>query len=131
MSHRILQQITVPASPSRVYDILMDSSQFSAMAGGAPADIDPANGGRFSLFGGMIVGRTVEGIAGVLLVQAWRAKTWEQGVYSIVRFELTQEGEGTQIALDHAGFPDSEREHLETGWHENYWQPMLSMLAPD
>jgi hypothetical protein len=38
-----------------------------------------------------------------LVVQAWRAKTWQEGIHSIVRFELRPEG---------SGWPNHERECL-------------------
>jgi transposase-like protein len=50
-------------------------------------------GGPFSLFGGHITGRQVELVPDQLVVQAWRAKTWPAGVYSIARFELRRQKE--------------------------------------
>ena len=65
---------------------------------------EPAAGGEFSLFGGAIHGRGIECLPGTRLVQAWRASTWDDGVYSVVRFELASEGSKTKVVLDHAGF---------------------------
>jgi activator of HSP90 ATPase len=89
-----------------------------------PAPVPPAPGGEFALFGGMIHGRNIECVPGALLVQAWRAKNWEDGIYSVVRFALTPEGDTTRIVLDHAGYPDGTGEHLDAGWHPNYWEPL-------
>ncbi|HXS64600.1 MAG TPA: SRPBCC domain-containing protein, partial [Streptosporangiaceae bacterium] len=97
--------------------------EFAAMTG-APAHIDPAAGGEFSLFGGAICGRNIECVPGTRLVQAWRASSWDDGVYSVVRFELTPEDAGTKVVLDHAGYPDGTGEHLDAGWHPNYWEPL-------
>jgi len=129
MSDRIHQEILVEAPPSRVYDVLTDSAQFSKMSGGAPAEIDPAAGGAFSCFGGMISGRNIECVPGERLVQAWRPKPWEAGVYSIVRFELRSEGKGTRVVLDHTGYPEGQGEHLDKGWHANYWEPLRKLLS--
>ncbi len=49
------QEIELKASPQRIYEILLDSKQFAAFTG-MPANIDPAAGGAFSMFGGVIVG---------------------------------------------------------------------------
>ena len=93
------------------------------MSAGAPTEIDARAGGAFSCFGGMILGRNVECVPGQRVVQAWRVKMWEPGAYSLVRFELRSEGSSTRVILDHAGFPDGQAEHLEKGWHANYWEP--------
>jgi activator of HSP90 ATPase len=131
MVHSIHQEISCSASPARVYEVLTDASEFSKLSGGLPSEINANAGGSFSFFGGMIIGRNIECIPGERLVQAWRVKTWEPGVYSIVRFELKQEDNGTRIVLVHNGFPEEHGEHLSEGWHENYWVPMNKMLSGD
>lgn len=129
MPSSIHQELVVNAVPSHVYAALTDADQFSRMSGGAPATIDPVSGGAFSCFGGAIVGRNVECAPGERLVQAWRVKTWEPGAYSIARFELRPEGSATRVVLDHAGFPDDQREHLEQGWHTSYWEPLRRLFS--
>lgn len=129
MNDRIRQEITYAASPERIWEALTSSAQFSKMSGGAPAEIDARPGGAFHCFGGMIEGRTIEAAPGQRLVQAWRAKSWDPGVYSVVRFELTAEGEETKVVLDHAGFPAGQSDHLSQGWHTNYWEPMRALLS--
>jgi len=37
---------------------------------------------------------------------------WDPGVYSIVKFELVEQGSGTKIAFDHTGFPKGAAEDL-------------------
>lgn len=129
MSARITKEVTIDASPEQVYAVLTDAAQFSSMSGGAPAEIDPAPGGAFSCFGGMITGRNVECSPGEVLVQAWRAKTWPAGTYSIVCFRLGREGNATKVTMDHAGFPEDQGEHLDKGWDANYWEPMSKLFA--
>lgn len=129
MTSRITQVETFDAEPARVHDLLVDAEKFSAMTGGAPAAIDPEAGGALSLFGGMITGRMIENEPGTRVVQAWRAGTWDPGVYSIVRFDIEPDGSGTRLSLDHAGFPDGQAEHLAEGWNTNYWAPLRAALA--
>jgi len=129
MTERIHQEILIEAPPARIYGVLTDASQFSKMSGGAPTEIDARPGGAFSCFGGMITGRNVECTVGERLVQAWRAKTWEPGAWSIVRFELRPEGNATRVLMDHAGFPVDQGEHLDKGWYANYWEPLRKLLA--
>ena len=129
MNFVVHQEIDYDASPEDIYAILTDPNKFSEMTGGAPAEIDPTTGGAFSLFGGVIVGVNVECSPGQRLVQAWRPTNWEAGVYSMVRFELVAQDGGTRVVLDHTGYPEDEGEHLEKGWHDNYWDPMRNLLS--
>jgi activator of HSP90 ATPase len=126
---RIHQEISLPLTPQRIYDALTDAEQFSGMSGGAPTEIEATDGGAFSCFGGMILGRQIEGVPGQRLVQAWRAKTWEPGQFSIARFELKPEGSGTRVIFQHTGFPDGQADHLSQGWHSNYWEPLRKLRA--
>src|SRR5258708_2550173 len=109
------------AGPQRIYDALPDSKQFSAFSGGRAAEIHREVGGAFSLFAGHIVGRNLELLPNRRIVQAWRAASWPEGIYSIAKFELSAQGPGTRVILDHTGFPSELAEHLEAGWNENYW----------
>jgi uncharacterized protein YndB with AHSA1/START domain len=131
MSQGINQENVYSATPARIYALLTEAAEFSKMSGGAPAEIDAQDGGAFSCFGGMIHGRIIECVPGERLVQAWRAKTWEPGVYSIVRFDLSAEGEGTKVVLNHSAFPEGQGEHLSEGWGQNYWEPMKKLLSAE
>ncbi len=116
----IHQEVRFSAAPSRVYQALVDSKRFAEVTG-APASGDSTEGASFSAFGGHITGRHVELVADRRVVQAWRAKAWPEGVYSIARFELKLDGSGTKLVLDHDGFPADMAEHLSKGWQSNYW----------
>ena len=122
------QEVAFKASPQRLYDLLLDSNRFAAFTG-MPAEIDRKAGGAFTTFGGLVVGRNVETIAGQRIVQAWRPTHWNPGVYSIVRFELKPQGAETIIVLDHTGFPEGEYDHLNPGWPLRYWDPLRKYLA--
>lgn len=129
MNTRIEQNEHFSAPASEVYELLTSTERFQAMTGDVPADIDSSPGGPISLFGGMITGRTIETVPGERLVQAWRPQPWEPGVYSVVMFELRDDADGCSVRLVHSGFPEGEDEHLATGWHDNYWNPMRAALA--
>jgi hypothetical protein len=62
-------------------------------------------------------------------VQAWRVVDWNPGVYSIAKFELTEQGPGTRIVFDHTGFPEGLAQHLASGWTSNYWEPLAKYLS--
>jgi activator of HSP90 ATPase len=135
----IHQEVTFKASAKRVYDALTDAQQFqkvellTGMSGldlaGKPAAISSEAGGAFSLFGAYIVGRQIELVPEKRIVQAWRATSWQPGIYSIARFELTEQGPTTKLVFDHTGFPAGTGEHLAAGWKAHYWEPLEKFLV--
>jgi activator of HSP90 ATPase len=139
----IHQEILFKADAARVYQMLTVAEQFDKVVrqsgamnssmkislGKAPTAIDAQPGGAFSFFGGYVTGRNVELVPNALLVQAWRAGSWDAGLYSIAHFVLEARGATTRLVFDHMGFPNAETTHLAKGWHENYWQPLAKVLA--
>ena len=136
----IHQEPSFKATRQRVYEALTDAKQFDKVTqlSGVmksmsqmkmPTEISQQIGGAFALFGGYIVGRHIELVPNELIVQAWRAGSWDRGIYSIVRFELTEQGASTKILFDHAGFPKGQAEHLASGWQANYWAPLEKFLS--
>ena len=137
----IHQEVVFNASPKRVYEALTDAKRFdkvvklsaamqSGMApAGKPTEISADVGGTFSLFGGYVTGRHIELLPGERIVQAWRAGSWDPGVYSIARFALAKEGTGTKLVFDHTGFPQGAAQHLAEGWKGNYWEPLAKVLG--
>ena len=122
------QEVDFKAAPARIYEALLDSKQFSAFSG-MPAEINREAGGKFSLFNGHIIGRNLELISNQRIVQAWRVVTWDEGIYSIARFELKAQAPGTHMTFDHTGFPEGKKEHLAEGWEQNYWERLQKYLA--
>lgn len=115
-------------SAAKLFSILTDGEKFAAMTGMA-AEIDCREGAGCSLFGGMITARMIEMVAGKRIVQTWRPANWEDGDYSIVRFEFADDREGATITLNHRGYPEGAHEHLDAGWHQRYWEPLKAYLA--
>jgi activator of HSP90 ATPase len=140
-SEAIHQEITLKADRRAVYEALTNSRQFDAITrlsdalalvtapNAKPTSISPEVGGSFTLFGGYITGRTLEMVRDERLVQAWRTGSWIAGDYSIVKFVLVANGPETRVVFDHRGFPDGAGEHLATGWHTHYWQPLARFLS--
>jgi len=137
----IHQEPVIKASRKRVYEALTDTAQFDKVIelsgamksmpnlGNKPTQISREVGGAFTLFGGYITGRHVELMPAQRIVQAWRAGSWDPGVYSIAKFELVEQGSATKIVFDHTGFPKGAAEHLASGWKEHYWEPLAKLLA--
>jgi len=125
----IHQEVIIKAPAAGVYAVLTDADRFAKMTGGRKAQIDAREGGKVSLFGGDIQAQNVELVPGRRVVQAWRAGNWPAGVYSIVRFELSEKDGATALVFDQAGQPADAGEMLEGGWHQMYWQPMKALLG--
>ena len=121
------QEVDLKASPKRIYDVLLDSKQYPANR----RDLSdrPSEGGAFSMFGGLIVGRNIELVLNQRIVQAWRPTHWDPGVYSMVKFELKPEQSATTVILDHTGFPEGDFDGLDSGWPIRYWKPLAAYLA--
>jgi uncharacterized protein YndB with AHSA1/START domain len=129
----IHQEVVFKASRKRVYEVLTQPKQFTQVTDfimkGASAEISPDVGGSFSIFGGVILGRHIELVPYERIVQAWREKDWDPGVYSIVRFQLNEQGTETKLVFDHMGFPDGAASHLAPGWWSHYWEPLQKYLG--
>ena len=137
----IHQEVVFKAGRKRVYDALTDAKQFDRVvqlsdarktrmpATAPPTQISPEVGGAFSTFGGLIVGRHIELVPNERIVQAWRPAYWKPGVYSIVKFELSDSGRGSKLVLDHKAFPEGDAKSLLEGWNKNYWEPLAKFLA--
>jgi len=131
----IHQEVVIGASRARVYQALTDAKQFGKVVDhsfpgmGASTAIGPEVGGAFSIFGGIIIGRHIEMVLNERLVQAWREKDWDPGVFSIVKFQLNEEGTGTKLVFDHTGFPTGNADHLAAGWKSHYWEALQKVLA--
>lgn len=137
----IRQQVTLDASPQRVYQALTGTKDFDMItrlsdgaallnaAGAKPTSISTELGGPFTLFGGYITGRHLEMLPNERLVQAWRAGSWNPGDYSVATFRLTAEGGKTKLNFEHRGFPNGKGISLAPGWRVHYWEPLAKFLA--
>jgi activator of HSP90 ATPase len=121
-------QAVINAHPQAVYEVLTDGEKFAA-ATGMPAQLSDREGEAFTLFGGRIEGRQIELVPGQHIVQAWRfgaehPSPWDAGVYSVVRFTLSGQEDGTRFTIDHAGVPPEWHDHLTEGYPTFYEQPL-------
>jgi len=129
MSKPIHQEVTFKATPKRIYDAYTTATQHAEFTGGGATEIDASNGGAFSSHGGVIHGRNIELVPNRLIVQAWRVKNWPEGVYSILKMELVEQGDKTKIVFDQDGVPEDQVPHIDKGWHDRYWEPLQKFLG--
>ncbi len=116
------------ASPHEVYEALMDSTKHSEFTH-SPAVIHREVGGEFSAFDGWASGTTIELIPDTKIVQKWRAMEWPEGHYSIVTFELREEGQKTRLDFTQTEIPEEFYAELEAGWTEYYWDNLKAYFT--
>jgi len=126
-TRQIRHIVRFKATPSAIYRALMQSKRHAAFTG-APAEIDPTVGGRFAAWGSHLRGVTVELIKNQRIVQAWRARNWPTGHYSIATFELKQAKAGTVLVFTQVGIPAKNAKSINEGWKTHYWQPLKKAL---
>ena len=126
---RVFEALTVKSQFDKIIQLsgVMKSDAMKGMR--TPTILSPQLGSVFALFGGHIVGRQIEIVTDELIVQAWRAVSWSRGLYSIARFELSDQGGSTRLVFNHAAFPKGQAEHLASGWQANYWDPLTKLLS--
>lgn len=128
LGSHIHQEVFLPAPPTHVYDTYLTSREHAKFTG-STAKMSSEIGGLFSCWDDTIEGVNVDLLPGQRIVQAWRLSEWEEGVYSIVTFNLKKKGKGTLLVMDHYGFPAEEKKDLENGWKEFYWEPLRAYFT--
>jgi uncharacterized protein YndB with AHSA1/START domain len=125
---KVHQEVTFSAAPAAVYRALMNAADHAQFTG-EPAEIDAREGGAWSAYGGKISGRNIELVDGTRIVQTWRAGNWPAGSHSIVKFELSADGTGTKLVLDHDALSDPQVPHIAGGWETMYWAKMRKFFG--
>jgi len=129
MKRVIEQSITLgKTSPAELYELFMDSAKHSA-ATGMPARVSRKVGGKWSAFGGMILGKNLALVPNRMIVQAWRSSAWKKAdpdSILVVRFEKTKNGAAAHLA--HVGVPPYDHKGVTKGWLKYYWEPWKKYL---
>lgn len=126
-----IRVITIlPVSPARLYAAWLDSAEHARFTGGK-ATIDPAIGGRYSVWNGYVVGETLELDHGRRIVQSWRGEKFPADAPdSRLEILFEPEGDGTRLTIIHTEIPAGQGAGYETGWEEQYFAPMRKYFAP-
>jgi len=118
------------ATPAKLYELFMDSAKHAA-ATGAPARISRKPGGKWTAFGGMLLGKNLVLIPNRMIVQTWRSSEWKKAdpdSILVVTFEKSAEG-GAKADLVHVGVPEYDHAGVTQGWVKYYWEPWKEFLA--
>ena len=123
----VRQTVTFRAKPHEVYEALMDSKMHSKFTQ-AKANISREVGGEFTAYNEFITGTNLEPVPDKKIVQRWRGSDWPKGHCSTATFELKEIEDGTEFTFVQTGVPEEQYEHINEGWHEQYWKKMKKML---
>jgi activator of HSP90 ATPase len=124
----IRHTVTFHATPTEVYQMLMDSRKHRSLSG-EKAKISNRVGGRFTAWGSHITGINLVLKPGEKIVQAWRATRWPADYYSIAIFDLQKVDSGTKLRFTQIGVPPNRYSGHYRGWIETYWTPMKEIFA--
>ena len=117
----IKQKVSIPASPSEVYDAFLDPRKHSEFTG-ARATCVPKVGGKISAWDGYINGKNLKLVPGKRIVQEWISSDWTDG-YPPSTLDLTfaKKGSATELTMVHSDVPASMAADFASGWKEHYW----------
>ena len=121
MCKTIKQRVKFKAAPAAIYELLADSEKHTAVTG-RKAVISGSVGGTFSTSGNDVTGINVDLVPGRRIVQAWRHRSFPEGVFSMAAVTLTPTSDGgTELVLTHRGVPKDLIPETEQTWREQYW----------
>jgi len=106
--------------PPRLYEILTSPDLIKVWAGNSSAE--PKVGGKFSLFGGQIVGSFTELKENEEIVTQWRLKDYPAEHYAKITFSLGDQGDGTMLNIKAENIPLREQEKTQSGIQRHYLQ---------
>ena len=116
-------------TPKAIYDLYMNAEQHSHITG-SPVEISDKPGSNFSAHGNYITGKNIHLIKDKLIVQTWRAQSWDKDdPDSIFMIRIEPKGEDVELYAVHANLPDKAVESVGKGWYDHYWNPWEQHLA--
>lgn len=122
------QSIVIQAKRVSIFDALTKGEIFATFTG-APAEISPQAGTSFSAYDGYLSGFILDTKKPEFIVQAWRTQEWVPGEFSLLQFQLSDEGpSSTRIDVYHYGIPNHHDSSNESVWEEFYWSKLRKML---
>jgi activator of HSP90 ATPase len=125
----VKQSVNLPAGPTDLYAMYLDSAAHAAFTAGGPATIAPVVGTEWSAFDGRIWGRVLALTPSRRIVQSWRSFEWkEPELDAVLILTFTATSAGTCVDLVQVGVPDRLYDTLVNGWPVRYWQPWRAYL---
>ncbi|MCI0921510.1 SRPBCC domain-containing protein [Sphingobacterium rhinopitheci] len=118
----------IPATPEEIYRALTTEVTIRLWTGDL-VEIDPQEGGEFSLWDGAITGRFIEMVPFEKIVQEWYFG--EQDQQSIVTIKLHEHKKGTSFEVNHINIPDEAYEEIVSGWEDEYVASLIDFYEDE
>jgi activator of HSP90 ATPase len=129
MTRAIQQSVILPAPPSELFRMFLDSKMHLSMTG-APARMSRKAGGRWRAYDGMIYGRNLLIVPNRMIVQAWRSAAFKKSdADSILVLSFSKAEGGGRIDLVHSNVPKQDHLGVTKGWPAYYWKPWKEYLS--
>lgn len=120
------REFVLPVTPEVLYAAWLDGEGHARMTGAA-ASSDGRVGGAFTAWDGYIRGVYEDLQPGRAIVMRWRTAHFPPDAPdSLVRVELTPEGPGTRVRIQHTEIPEGQGVNYDQGWVTHYFEPMLA-----
>lgn len=125
-SKTLTQSANLMISPTDLWDLLTNPQKIP-MWTKAPAQVNLAPGGAFSLFGGNVTGHTIAASVPTELTQSWRLSTWPAGHYGELTTRLEEGAGSTALTLALTGVPVGDEDATEQGLDAYYLRSLKAM----
>ncbi|NGM67302.1 SRPBCC domain-containing protein [Sphingobacterium sp. SGR-19] len=112
----------VSAPPEDIYKALTTEITIRLWTGDA-VEINPREGGEFSMWDGAIAGKFIQLDPYKKIVQQWYFG--EQEEPSIVTIKLHEDKRGTSFELHHTNIPDEAYDDIVEGWNDTYMASLI------
>ncbi|HMR20376.1 MAG TPA: SRPBCC family protein [Sphingobacterium sp.] len=118
----------IPATPEEIYRALTTEITIRLWTGNE-VEIDPTEGGEFSLWDGAINGRFIELEPFKKIVQEWYFG--EQDEPSIVTIKLHEHKKGTSFEVNHTNIPEEDYDDIVEGWETEYVGSLIEFYTEE
>lgn len=125
----IKEEIIFPTTPEELYSIFMNP-KIHAEVIGDKVEMDPTEGGHFSIFDDYCIGSNISLEPNKKIVQEWNFDEdgWEEEHFSICTFEFEKVENGTLLKFTQDEVPADLYDSLKHGWKQYYWDPIMDAL---
>ncbi|MFZ4862762.1 SRPBCC domain-containing protein [Sphingobacterium sp. Mn56C] len=118
----------IPAEPEEVYLALTTEITIRLWTGDQ-VEINPTEGGAFSMWDGAIQGKFIHLEPFQKIVQQWFFGDQEED--SIVTIKLHEHKKGTSFEVNHTNIPDDAYDDIVDGWIHVYVESLIEFYEED